>query len=319
MKKILLFAALIIGSLMAQAQSASTLRDVTAALGDSICIMPKFAKGDTRTYHVTAKTQVGEYKNDSTSMDYHLTVESVDPDYYALYLTINNYNYDGNLSGFPDASQLVNFFAKEGIRFHYNRQSLKVDSLDSSRLVNPLIGFLTNMDNELNHIFNMDSVQQFVEREFHNGIDDIAAEMLEEIIKPWVDQYGRTYALGDSHWTESESFDDEEDDPMAMDADTVEVVMDSDDIWQGKNDNAVVVDCEELPDFSMQMVHQAFADRGDDGSINYREKITWNNPFVDNWCEEREASFDAKGWPIEISHTITMGESSISTHWQLIE
>ena len=318
MKKILLFAALIIGSLVAQAQSASTLRDVTAALGDSICIMPKFAKGDTRIYHVTSKTQVDEYKNDSTSMDYHLTVESVDPNYYGLYLTINNFNSDGDLFGFPDASQLVNFFAKEGIRFRFNRHSLKVDSLDSSRLVNPLLGFLTDMDNELNHIFNMDSVQQFVEREFHSRIDDIAAELLEELIKPLVDQYGRTYALGESQWTESESDDGYEDGPMSMDADTVEVVMDSDDIWQEEDDKDVVVE-EELPDFSIQMVHQAFADSGDDGSINYREKITWNNPIVDNWCEEREASFDAKGWPIEISYTITMGESSISTHWQLIE
>ena len=137
MKKILLFAAIVLSSLMTQAQSASAFREVTVAKGDSIFIMPKFAKGDTRTYHVTAKTQVAEYRNDSTSMDYHLTVESVDPNYYGLYLTINNYNNDGNLSGFPDASQLVNFLAEEGIRFHFNRHSLKVDSIDNSRLVNP--------------------------------------------------------------------------------------------------------------------------------------------------------------------------------------
>ena len=135
MKKILLFAALILGSLMAPAHSASTLRDVTAAIDDSIRIMPNFALGDTRTYRVTAKTDFGEYKHEVTSMDYHLTVESVDPDYYGLYLVINNYNY--NESTFPGAKQLLNFFATEGIRFYYNRHSLKVDSIESSRLVNP--------------------------------------------------------------------------------------------------------------------------------------------------------------------------------------
>ena len=305
MKKILLFAAIVLSSLVTQAQSASTFREVTVAKGDSIFIMPKFAKGDTRTYRVTAKTHVGEYSNHSTSIDYHMTVESVDPDYYGLYLVINNFNY--NESTYPGAGQLFNFFATEGIRFYYNRHShsLRVDSIESSKLVKPLMGFLTEL--------------QFIEKEFHTGIDDIVAKLLEEMVKPWIDQYGRTYALGDSHWTESESYDGEEDDPMAMDADTVEVVMDSDDIWQEEDDNAVVVDEEELPDYSTQMVHQAFADRGDDGNIYYREKITWNNPFVDNWREEREASFDGKGWPIEISYSITMGESSVSTQWQLIE
>lgn len=316
MKKILLFTAIVLCSLVTLAQPASSSREVVVAIGDSIHIVPKFALGDTRTYRVTTKTQIGENRNDSTSMDYHLTVESVDPDYYGLHLIINNFNYYE--STIPGAGQLFNFFATEGIRFYFNRHSLKVDSIESSKLVNPLMGYLKDVSKELNNIFNMDSVQQYIEMEFQSGIDDIAAELLEEMIKPWADQYGRTYALGDSRWTEA----NEDDEDNSFDIDTVEVVMDSDDIWQGEDDNAVVV--EELPDFSlpdfsMQMVHQAFADRGDDGSINYREKITWNNPFVDNWCEEREASFDAKGWPIEISHTITMEESSISTHWQLIE
>lgn len=317
MKKILLFAALILGSLMAPAHSASTLRDVTAAIDDSIRIMPNFALGDTRTYRVTTKTDF-EYRHDLTSMDYHLTVESVDPDYYGLYLVINNFNY--NDSTFPGATQLLNFFATEGIRFYYNRHSLKVDSVESSRLTKPLMGFLTEIDKELNNIFNMDSVQQFIENEFHTGINDIAAELLKEMMQPWTDQYGSTYALGESQWIES--FED--DDPMAMDADTVEDVVDSGEQLgiervAVEDDVLVVDDSEELPDYSVQMEHQAFARKSDNGSLYYRETITWASPlFVDNWCEEREASFDAKGWPAEISSTMTMGEYSLSVHWQLM-
>ena len=313
MKKILLLAALILGSLMAQAQSFST-----TAIDDSICIMPNFALGDTRTYRVTIKTDFDEYKHEMSSLDYHLTVESVDADHYGLYLTIDNVNY--NESTYPDVRQLIDFFATKGIRFYYNRQSLKVDSTESSGLVNPLMGFLTDMDKELDNIINMDSVQRFIEREFHTGIDDMAAELLQEMLKPWADQYGRTYALGESQWIES--FED--DDPMAMDADTVEVVVDSGEQLgiervAVEDDVLVVDDSEELPDYSVQMEHQAFARKSDDGSLYYRETITWASPlFVDNWCEEREASFDAKGWPAEISSTMTMGEYSLSVHWQLM-
>ena len=169
----------------------------------------------------------------------------------------------------------------------------------------------------------MDSVQQFIENEFHTGINDIAAELLKEMMQPWTDQYGSTYALGESQWIES--FED--DDPMAMDADTVAVVeevMDSGDVWYGDDDvvavatDATADDPIVVADYSTQLVHQAFADRGDDGSIHYREMITWQSLFIDNWCEEREASFDNKGWPTEISSTITVGEYSLSVHWQLM-
>ena len=301
MKRILLYVAIMLGSLIAQAQPAVEFHDVTAAITDSVRIVPNYSLGDTRSYRATVKTVMA--RSDSSSVDYHMKVESVDSDHYGMFLTLDNFVYDQ--SYYPDSEQLVEFFGNEGFHFYFNRHSLKVDSIDCSNLVKPLKEFLIKATSGINQALDGDSTQLFIDNELDSGIYEMSNNLFKDVIKTWADQYGRTYAMGDSRWIEVDE-----------DFETIEVEDIDTDI---QDEYQVEGEDEEMPDLSSKEIHQAFAHINEDGTLFYREIISWESFVLDNWFEHQEASFDANGWPIEITSTITMGDTSISIHWQLIE
>ena len=303
MKRFLLYVALMLGSLLAQAQPAVEFHDVTAAITDSVRIVPKFSLGDSRSYRATVKTVMA--RSDSSSVDYHMKVESVDSDHYGMFLILDNFVYDQ--SYYPDSEQLVEFFGNEGFHFYLNRHSLKVDSIDCSNLVKPLKQYLIKLSAELESHLDLpfeDTLSQ-IENDRNNGLYRMASDLLSEIIKTWANQYGRTYAMGCSRWIETDE-----------DFEITEVEDTDTDI---QDEYLVEGEGEEMLDLSSKEIHQAFAHINEDGTFFYKEKISWESFVLDNWLEHQEASFDANGWPIEITSTITMGDTSISIHWQLIE
>lgn len=301
MKRFLFYVAILFGSLIAQAQPAVEFHDVTAAIIDSVRIVPNFSLGDSRSYRATVKTVMA--RSDSSSVDYHMKVESVDSDHYGMFLILDNFVYDQ--SYYPDSEQLVEFFGTEGFHFFFNRHSLKVDSIDCSNLVKPLKEFLIKASSGINQALDEDTTQLFIDNELDRSINEMASKLFEDIIKTWADQYGRTYAMGGSRWIETDE-----------DLEITEV----EDIDTDIQDEYIVEgDGEEMLDLSSNEVHQAFAHINEDGTFFYKEKISWESFVLDNCFEHHEASFDANGWPIEITSTITMGDTSISIHWQLIE
>lgn len=170
MKEFLLFAAILIGSLAVQAQPAVEFHDVTAAITDSVRIVPNFSLGDTRSYRATVKTVMA--RSDSSSVDYHMKVESVDSDHYGMFLTLDNFVYDKLY--YPDSEQLVAFFGAEGFHFYFNRHSLKVDSIDYSNLVKPLKEFLIKVSSGINQALDGDTTQLLIDNELDSGINDMA-------------------------------------------------------------------------------------------------------------------------------------------------
>lgn len=303
MKRILLYVAIMFGSLIAQAQPAVEFHDVTAAITDSVRIVPNFSLGDTRSYRATVKTVMA--RSDSSSVDYHMKVESVDSDHYGMFLTLDNFVYDQ--SYYPYSEQLVEFFGNEGFHFYFNRLSLKVDSIDCSNLVKPLKQYLIKLSAELESHLDLpfeDTLSQ-IENDRNNGLYRMASDLLSAIIKTWADQYGRTYAMGCSRWIETDE------DLEITEVEDIDTDIQDEYLVEGEG--------EEMLDLSSKEIHQAFAHINEDGTFFYKEKISWESFVLDNWFEHHEASFDANGWPIEITSTITMGDTSISIHWQLIE
>jgi hypothetical protein len=133
----------------------------------------------------------------------------------------------------------------------------------------------------------------------------MASDLLSEIIKTWADQYGRTYAMGCSRWIETDE------DLETIEVEDIDAANEDEELPEGED--------EEVPDLSSKTVHQAFAHINEDGTFFYRERISYESVILEGWFELQEASFDANGWPIEITSAITMGESTISIHWQLID
>ena len=303
MKRFILYVAIMFGSLIAQAQPAVEFHDATAAITDSVRIVPNFSLGDCRSYRATVKTVMA--RSDSSSVDYHMRVESVDRDYYSMFLTLDNFVYDQ--SYYPDSEQLVEFFGNEGFHFYFNRLSLKVDSIDCSNLVKPLKQYLIKLSAELESHLDLpfeDTLSQ-IENDRNNGLYRMASDLLSAIIKTWADQYGRTYAMGCSRWIETDE------DLEITEVEDIDTDIQDEYLVEGEG--------EEMLDLSSKEIHQAFAHINEDGTFFYKEKISWESFVLDNWFEHHEASFDANGWPIEITSTITMGDTSISVHWQLIQ
>ena len=303
MKRFILYVAIMFGSLIAQAQPAVESHDVTAAISDSVRIVPNFSLGDSRSYRATVKTVMA--RSDSSSVDYHVKVESVDSDHYGMFLILDNFVYDQ--SYYPDSEQLVEFFGTEGFHFFFNRHSLKVDSIDCSNLVKPLKQYLIKLSAELESHLDLpfeDTLSQ-IENDRNNGLYRMASDLLSAIIKTWADQYGRTYAMGGSRWIETDE------DLEITEVEDIDTANEDEELPEGED--------EEMLDLSSKEIHQAFAHINEDGTFFYKEKISWESFVLDNWFEHQEASFDANGWPIEITSTITMGDTSISIHWQLIE
>jgi len=303
MKRFLFYVAIMFGSLIAQAQPAVEFHDVTAAITDSVRIVPNFSLGDTRSYRATVKTVMA--RSDSSSVDYHMKVESVDSDHYGMFLTFDNFVYDQ--SYYPDSEQLVEFFGNEGFHFFFNRLSLKVDSIDCSNLVKPLKQYLIKLSAEFESHLDLpfeDTLSQ-IENDRNNGLYRMASDLLSAIIKTWADQYGRTYAMGGSRWIETDE------DLEITEVEDIDTDIQDEYLVEGEG--------EEMLDLSSKEIHQAFAHINEDGTFFYKEKISWESFVLDDWFEHHEASFDANGWPIEIKSTTTMGDTSVSIHWQLIE
>ena len=315
MKRILLYVAIMFGSLIAQAQPAVEFHDVTAAITDSVRIVPKFNVGDTRTYLVTNTTCLAGAYKDSTSVEYRFTVESVDEDHYAIYFIANNMQYEMPKE-IPETEtkKILDFFCDKGFRFFINRHDLTVDSVSGADLKEPLREYLSKF-------FGTMLAQETDPTELEQALDEQltdyflterAKELLRSMAATFTDQYGRTYALGGSRWIEN--YEETVEDVVSSDGTNVQDLddeMDDDGLTDDEYD-------EEIPDFSVQRIHQAFAHINEDGSFFYREQIFWDDQMLDNWYEKSEATFDPKGWPTEISSVVNMGETSVSAHWQLI-
>ena len=314
MKRILLMA-LLIGSLAVQ-----------AATDDSIRIVPKFDPGDCRTYQITAITHVSgqlsdvlESMNptDTTSVEYQFTVESVTPDHYAMFLKVVNLNKNYNSLWYQEElGPLIDFFCSDGFNFYLNRHTLRVDSIDRSGLVQPLKEFFIKTFRE-RHLGD----EQDLELYLNEGINLMATELLEKMIETWAEQYGRSYALGESHWIEADSADVSTPTTTEMELEAVEPYYHS--IYEDSSgDDGEISVAEEISDdvFDVpdQIIHDSFAAIDDDGTIHYREKVTWESAFVEDWFMVKEATLDPKGWPVEICDFINFGETSLSVNWQLI-
>ena len=315
MKRILLYVAIMFGSLIAQAQPAVEFHDVTAAITDSVRIVPMFNVGDTHTYLVTNTTCLAGAYKDSTSVEYRFTVESVDEDHYAIYFIANNMQYEMP-KGIPETEtkKILDFFCDKGFRFFINRHDLTVDSVSGADLKEPLREYLSKF-------FGTMLAQETDPTELEQALDEQltdyflterAKELLRSMAATFTDQYGRTYALGGSRWIEN--YEETVEDVVSSDGTNVQDLddeMDDDGLTDDEYD-------EEIPDFSVQRIHQAFAHINEDGSFFYREQIFWDDQMLDNWYEKSEATFNTKGWPTEISSVVNMGETSVSAHWQLI-
>jgi len=180
-----------------------------------------------------------------------------------------------------------------------------VDSIDCSNLVKPLKEFLIKVSSGINQALDGDTTQLLIDNELDSGINDMAKKLLEEAMQTWADQYGRTYAMGDSRWIETdEDFEN-------IEVEDIDATNEDEELPEGED--------EEIPDLSSKKVHQAFAHINEDGTFFYRERISYESVILEGWFEVQEASFDANGWPIEITSAITMGESTISIIWQLID
>lgn len=313
MKQLILFVTLIIGSFASQAQSVAVPRAVTAVVTDSVRIVPKFSVGDTRTYLVTNSTCLaGNYK-DSTSVEYRFTVESVDDDHYAIYFIASNMKYEMP-KGIPEAEtrMILDFFCDKGFRFFINRHDLTVDSVSGADLKEPLREYLSKFFGTMlaQETDPTELVQALDEQLTDYFLTERAKELLRSLAATFTDQYGRTYALGSSRWIED--YEETVEDVESYDGTVVQDLddeMDDDDLADDEYD-------EDIPDFSVQRIHQAFAHINEDGSFFYREQISWDDQMLDDWYEKSEATFDSKGWPTEISSVVNMGETSISAHWQ---
>lgn len=316
MKRLLLFIIMTAALTASQAQTVAVPRDVTAAIGDSVRIVPNFDVGDTRTYLVTNTTRLaGDYK-DSTSVEYRFTVESVDDVHYAIYFIANNMKYEMP-KGIPEAEtrMILDFFCDKGFRFFINRHDLTVDSVSGADLKEPLREYLSKF-------FGTMLAQETDPTELEQALDEQltdyflterAKELLRSMAATFTDQYGRTYALGGSRWIEN--YEETVEDVVSCDGTNVQDLddeMDDDGLTDDEYD-------EDIPDFSVQRIHQAFAHINEDGSFFYQEQIFWDDQMLDNWNEKSEAAFDSKGWPTEISSVVNMGETSVSAHWQLIQ
>lgn len=321
MKRLLLFIIMTAALTASQAQTVAVPRDVTAAIGDSVRIVPNFDVGDTRTYLVTNTTRLaGDYK-DSTSVEYRFTVESVDDVHYAIYFIANNMKYEMP-KGIPETEtkKILDFFCDKGFRFFINRHDLTVDSVSGADLKEPLREYLSKF-------FGTMLAQETDPTELEQALDEQltdyflterAKELLRSMAATFTDQYGRTYALGGSRWIEN--YEETVEDVVSCDGTNVQDLddemdddeMDDDDLTDDEYD-------EDIPDFSVQRIHQAFAHINEDGSFFYQEQIFWDDQMLDNWNEKSEAAFDSKGWPTEISSVVNMGETSVSAHWQLIQ
>ena len=309
MKRILFYVAIMFGSLIAQAQPAVEFHDATAAIGDSVRIVPKFALGDSRSYLVTSTNYYNDQFEGSNSAEYRFTVESVDQDHYGIYLFMDKMQYEmpENILT-TQAKMLLDMFHDKGFRFSINRNDLTVDSIFYTEFLDPFKVYLTTAFREM---FGDKMEPEQMEREIEEGLNDdflkrTVTELIQTMITPFTEQYGRTYAMGGSRWIEAdEDLENTEVEDIDTDIQVEETITEE--------------EGEEMTDFSMQEVHQAFAHINVDGTFFYQEKISWESLMLDNWSEHQEASFDANGWPIEITSTITMGNTSTSIHWQLIE
>ena len=120
MKRLLLYvAAIMFGSFIAQAQPAVELHDVTAAITDSVRIVPNFSLGDTRTYLATFTNHYNDQFDESNSAEYRFTVESVDQDHYGIFFYLDKMQYEmpENIPT-TQAKMLLDMFQDKGREDH---------------------------------------------------------------------------------------------------------------------------------------------------------------------------------------------------------
>ena len=316
MKQLLLLVALLIGSLAVQAQSAVESHDVTAAVTDSVRIVPNFNVGDSRTYLVSIVNRFGEQYEEISSVKYHFTVESIDNDHIGMYFIADEMKYEMPQEILTvEAKMILDFFSNKGFRFSLNRHDLTVDSISASELKEPFKDYLSQFYWQLATQFT-DSDQAEIEKHIKEVItDDFLNERMTELLKSMIstftDQYGYILPLGDGQWiedvvdempiadpieTDSLVFDECAPDFLSYaDGDDGEAIVDEhatddasvddSDVEPGTNDSDEdlsawdYLDREEgLPDFKLQKIHKTTTTRRDDGSIQYTETVIWDIP-----------------------------------------
>lgn len=341
MKQILLYVATMLGSLIAQAQPAVEFHDVTAAITDSVRIVPNFSLGDTRTYLATFTNHYNDQFDESNSAEYRFTVESVDQDHYGIFFYLDKMQYEmpENIPT-TQAKMLLDMFQDKGFRFSINRKDLTVDSIFYNEFLDPFKVYLTTAFREM---FANKMEPEQMEREIEEGLNGdflkrTVTELMQAVISPFTEPYGRTLPLGDGQWIEDVVDEDSivVDDIELPDVveetehDSTSEVVDTDLLAEDEEvDDTEVVNCatdefntdEELPDDSFQKIHYSTATRGEDGSIQYTETVIWDIPTYGDdpgWQERYSATLDAQGWPIEITRIIVMMGLTQEVYWQLI-
>ena len=316
--------------------------DALALVNDSIRIVPYFNESDSRTYLVTTVIQMKDLYTEVTSVEYRFTVESVDEDHYGIYFIANNMQFEMP-KGIPESQtrRVLDFFCNKGFSFFLNRHDLSVDSVCGSELKEPLRDYFSTFFTEmLSHEMDSTEIAQRIDKELTDVMmNETARQLMQKMVSSLTDQYGRTLPLGEAQWTEI----DEEGtiaDPMVID--TVGVDMSAvedwelnqdettgDETWEsdGEDDDLNADDWENHDhdygplDFAIHRIHRTFTSRSDDGSIEYRETISYDVPAEDapnGWLEQQQAKFDSQGWPTEIIHSTLMGDYSTEVYWQLI-
>ena len=205
MKRFILYVAIMFGSLIAQAQPAVEFHDVTAAITDSVRIVPNFSLGDTRSYLVTSTNRYNDQFDESHSAEYRFTVESVDQDYYGIFFFLDKMQYEmpENIPT-TQAKMLLDMFHDKGFRFLINRNDLTVDSIFYTEFLDPFKVYLTTAFREM---FADKMEPEQMEREIEEGLNDdflkrTVTELMQAMITPFTEQYGRTLPLGEGQWIE---------------------------------------------------------------------------------------------------------------------
>lgn len=321
MKQILLYVAAMLGSLIAQAQPAVEFHDVTAAITDSVRIVPNFSLGDTRTYLATFTNHYNDQFDESNSAEYRFTVESVDQDHYGIFFYLDKMQYEmpENIPT-TQAKMLLDMFQDKGFRFSINRKDLTVDSIFYNEFLDPFKVYLTTAFREM---FANKMEPEQMEREIEEGLNGdflkrTVTELMQAVISPFTEPYGRTLPLGDGQWIE----DVVDEDPIIVDdIELPEDSVESFDDWETLPDVAEEtepdstseeIDADLLTEFSAAMEQAAPDAQGDEEADDSEvvscvtDELNNDEELPDSYLQKNHYTTTTRGEDGSIQYTETV-------------
>ena len=321
MKRILLYVAIMFGSLIAQAQPAVEFHDVTAAITDSVRIVPNFSLGDTRSYLVTSTNRYNDQFDESHSAEYRFTVESVDQDYYGIFFFLDKMQYEmpENIPT-TQAKMLLDMFHDKGFRFVINRNDLTVDSIFYTEFLDPFKVYLTTAFREM---FADKMEPEQMEREIEEGLNDdflkrTVTELMQAMITPFTEQYGRTLPLGEGQWIEDVV---DEDTIVVDDLELPEDSVENFDDWvtppdmveeTGPDSTSEEIDADLLAEFNAAMEQAAPDVQGDEEADDSEvvscatDELNSNEELPDSYLQKIHNTTTTRGEDGSIKYTETV-------------